>query len=279
MSPARPSFEIEGLDVPAYLERIGYAGPLDPTPGVLRELHLAHATTVPFENLDIQLGRPIRLDLESLQAKLVGARRGGYCFEQNLLFAAVLETLGFDVTRLTARVRMGSSEVHPHTHMLLRVETGEGGPQLADVGFGGDGLLVPLPIEPGPDQTEFGVTHRVHQEDQDTRVLQVLRAEGWFDLYAFTLEPQHFVDYVMANHFTSTWPRSGFVTNLFVQGLGTEGTVTLRGRELTEDRGGQRITTSIEDDEELLRVLDRRFGLRFPPGTRFRAIERAAAPA
>ena len=278
MNPPRPAFDVDGLDLPAYLERIGYAGPQEPTLETLRGLHLAHATTVPFENLDVQLGRPILLDLESLQAKLVRARRGGYCYEQNLLFAAVLQTLGFDVTRLAARVRLGATEVRPRTHMILRVDLAEGG-FLADVGFGADGLLAPLPIDPGPDRTEFGSTRRIVFEDDDTRVLQFRRPDGWLDLYAFTLEPQHFADYVMANHFTSTWPRSGFVTTLVAQRLGTEVTWSLRGRELTEERRTERTTTPIEDDGDLLRVLEQRFGLSFAPGTRFPALDRLAEPA
>src|ERR1700756_4948956 len=93
------------MDLKAYSARIGYTGAFAPTAETLAELHLAHATHIPFENADILLGRPIRLDQESLQAKLVAQRRGGYCFEQNLLFAAALEELGFRVTRLAARVR------------------------------------------------------------------------------------------------------------------------------------------------------------------------------
>ncbi|MHC5544329.1 arylamine N-acetyltransferase family protein, partial [Singulisphaera rosea] len=116
MDPSPP------LDLESYLARIGYAGDLAPTLGVFEDLHLAHVSHIPFENLDILLGRPICLDLESLQAKLVRGKRGGYCFEHNLLFAAVLETLGFPVTRLAARVRYGTLQLLPRTHMLLRVE-------------------------------------------------------------------------------------------------------------------------------------------------------------
>src|SRR5262249_40888697 len=125
------------LDLDAYRQRIGYTGELAPTRAVLEALHLAHATHVPFENLDIQLGRPIRIDLESLQSKLVCGRRGGYCFELNTLFAAVLERTGFRVTRLAARVRLSATRLLPRTHMLLRVEAG-GAAYLADVGFGGE---------------------------------------------------------------------------------------------------------------------------------------------
>src|SRR5262245_53404654 len=136
------------LDLDADRHRIGYTGPLTPTRETLAGLHLAHATHIPFENLDILLGRPIRLDLEALQAKLVRGRRGGYCFEQNTLFAAALERVGFPVTRLAARVRLGATGVRPRTHMLLKVDL-EGASFLADVGFGGEGLLQPLPFVPG----------------------------------------------------------------------------------------------------------------------------------
>src|SRR5438552_5613549 len=129
-----------GFALDAYLARIGYTGPREPTPAVLEAVHLAHATHIPFENLDIQLGRPILLDLASLQAKLVHGRRGGYCFEQNTLFAAALEQLGFRVTRLAARVRIGATRLSPRTHMTLKVDVDEGS-WLADVGFGGAGLL------------------------------------------------------------------------------------------------------------------------------------------
>ena len=100
--------ESEHLDLPAYLRRIEYAGERKASRAVLEALHQAHVTHIPFENLDILLGRAIALDLDSLQAKLVAGRRGGYCFEQNLLFAAVLRAFGFTVTQLAARVRLGS---------------------------------------------------------------------------------------------------------------------------------------------------------------------------
>src|SRR4051812_7385068 len=110
------------LDVDAYLQRIDYAGERRPTLAVLDALHLAHATHIPFENLDVLLGKPPKLDLDSLQAKLVRGGRGGYCFEQNLLFAAALEAVGFRVTPLAARVRFGSTRVNSRTHMTLLVE-------------------------------------------------------------------------------------------------------------------------------------------------------------
>jgi N-hydroxyarylamine O-acetyltransferase len=264
------------MDIDAYLARIGYQGTLEPQLGTLAGLHFAHATSIPFENLDIQLGRPILLDVESLQAKLVRARRGGYCFEQNNLFAAALEALGFRLTRLAARVRSGrppGSEPLPRTHMLLSVDI-EGTQWLADVGFGLEGLLQPLPLDPGPPVERFGRIHRVIQEDVRTRVLQLKRSDGWAGLYAFTLEPQLLIDYELANWWTSTSPHSAFVQNVTVQRLTAEGSLMLRNRAFIESDPDGRITRTavLEDDEELLDVLRDAFGLDFPPGTRFRCL-------
>jgi len=256
------------FDLDAYCARIRYTGECAPTTAVLEELHLAHATHIPFENLDILLGKPIRLDLTRLQAKLIRGHRGGYCFEQNTLFAAALERVGFRVTRLAARVRAGATHVLPRTHMLLQVEA-EGRSWLADVGFGGDGLLKPLPFVAGPECRQYGWTYRLAKEN-DWWVLQSRGAEGWQDLYAFTLEPQYDVDFEMANHYTSTYPDSVFVKTLTVQLPTPEGRHILRGRELATIRGQEATKCIIENEDALLRVLAEVFGLNFPPDTRFR---------
>ncbi len=143
------------LDLDAYLGRTGARAPLAPSAEALADLQQAHVGAVPFENLDILLGRPIALDLESLQAKLVTARRGGYCFEQNTLFQAALETMGFEVTALAARVRVGATGIRARTHMLLRVDLPEG-PFVADVGFGADGPVRSLPLRGRTESTGSG---------------------------------------------------------------------------------------------------------------------------
>ena len=194
------------LDLDAYFRRIGYAGSRAPSRATLDALHLAHATHIPFENLDILLGRPIRLDLDSLQAKLVAGRRGGYCFEQNRLFAAALEALGFAVTPLAARVRFGATSIRPRTHMTLQVEV-DGGRVLADVGFGVYGLLLPVSLEDPGESRQFAWTYRV-ADDAGLHVLQLRDGEAWTNLYAFTLERHFPVDYEMASHYTSTHPSS-----------------------------------------------------------------------
>ena len=256
------------LDLDAYLERIGYEGPVEPTLEVLDALHLAHATTIPFENLDILLGRPIRLDLPSLQGKLVRDRRGGYCFEHNTLFAAALEAVGFGVSRLGARVRFGARRVTARTHMVLLVQDGGEG-RLADVGFGGGSILRSLPIGPGPMVEQFGWTFRL-VDDDGARVVQTRRPRGWIDLYAFTFEPQFPVDSEMANHFTSTHPSSPFTRTLTVQLCAAERSLILRGRKLIEETPTGETVSEVRDDE-LLDVLAERFTLSFPPGTRFDA--------
>ena len=255
------------IDLEPYAARLEYTGDFTPTLATLRDLHLAHATHIPFENLDILLGRPIRLDLESLTAKLIHARRGGYCFEQNALFAAVLETIGLPVKRLAARVRMGSAEVRPRSHMLLAVEA-EGETWLADVGLGGDGLLLPLLLKSREPQKHFAWQYRVVRENNQ-HVLQSLRPEGWFDLYSFTLEEQHPVDFEVSNYFTSTHPRSPFVTRLIAQQPGKDVRLILVNRQFTEQRADSVSEITLEDDDALFEILARRFGLQFPAGTRF----------
>jgi N-hydroxyarylamine O-acetyltransferase len=270
------------LDLARYFERIRFRGEARAELATLRALHLAHALAIPFENLDIQLGRPVRLDVETVFAKLVGARRGGYCFEQNTLFAAVLEQIGFKLTRLCGRVRMGrpaDAPPPPRTHMVLRVELDEG-PYLADVGFGGDELLYPIPLQAGGEQAQESWCYALAREGH-TWVLRSRQPEGWIDLYTFSEEPQFAIDYEVANHFTSTHPASRFVQTLTVQRVTPEVRYLLRNRDYEEVRANGRVRRELASAEELLEVLDRTFGLRFPPGTRFRnpAFSPATTPA
>lgn len=260
------------LDLAAYLRRIGFAGGPRPDLPTLRALHLAHATHIPFENLDIQMGLPIRLDLGSLQAKLVQRRRGGYCFEQNGLFLAVLREVGFDVIPCEARVRRGATTLLPRTHMLLLVRL-EGLRWLCDVGFGGEGLLHPLPLD-GQAHVQFLHRYRVVEETvgEPLNVLQCLQAGDWMDLYAFRAEERFPVDYEMANHYTSTHPESRFLTTLTAQLPGPEVRRILRNRAYAEIRG-EAIEGRELAPEEVIPLLREAFGLEVPEGARFRALE------
>jgi N-hydroxyarylamine O-acetyltransferase len=256
------------VDIEAYFDRIDYAGDRAPNIATLTALHRAHLAAIPFENLDIQLGRPILLDLPSLEAKLVAARRGGYCFEQNALFGAVLDELGFTVTRLAARVRLGSTVVRPRTHMALAVDL-DGTRWLADVGFGAGGILEPVPASPGETIDQGGWRFRL-AEEQAWLVLQQLVAGTWSDLYAFTLEEHYPADYELGNYYTSTHPLSLFVTTLIAQRITPGVRLELRATELAEHVPGNTTTTPVDSEDHLLEILSDRFGLDFPAGTRFR---------
>ena len=258
---------MDEFDLEAYLGRIAYHGSREASLDTLVALHEAHVGAIPFENLDILLGRPIVLELGALQAKLVAGRRGGYCFEQNALFRAALESLGFRVTPLAARVRTGPpGPVRPRTHMTLLVDV-SGEPLLADVGFGGDGPLHPVPLRAGG-LVGTGDNRCRLKREAGQWVLEGCASGDWADLYVFTLEPQFPADYEMANHFTSTHPRSPFVTNLVVQRSWRDKRVILRNRDLAVRRRGTTETSTIRDAEHLLEVLAREFGLVFPAGTR-----------
>jgi N-hydroxyarylamine O-acetyltransferase len=255
------------LDRDAYLARIDYKGSLAPTLETLRALQFAHISAIPFENLDIVLGRSISLDLAHIQAKLVTAKRGGYCFEQNALFAAVLESLGFDVIRLAARVRFGAKEIRPRSHMLLEVRF-VAEPWLSDVGFGCAGPLYPIPMLDGAQDHQGAWTFRIRTEG-DELVLESKESDGWLDLYSFTRERQYPVDYEASNYWTSTHPSSPFVQGLVVQKGTLSSRLILRHRELTELKPPDKTTALIEGDEALLKLLANRFGLNFPRETRF----------
>jgi N-hydroxyarylamine O-acetyltransferase len=259
------------LDLEAYLDRIGRPQAGAATLATLAELQQAHCAAIPFENLDILLGRPIGLELAQLQAKLVSGGRGGYCFEQNTLFEAALRALGFGVTPLAARVRAGSTGLRPRTHMLLLVDLLEG-TYLADVGFGGNGPLRPVPLEDGAVVRCGAFSHRLRGEDQ-VWVLQEAGRDGWSDLYAFTLEPQFPVDFEMANHFTSTHPRSAFVLNLTVQRSWPERRAVLRNRDFVVATPEGETMSTVRDPDHLLEILAGEFSLSFPAGTRFRRPE------
>lgn len=259
---------MEPLDLSPYLDRIGWSGGAPAANlGTLVELQLRHVAGIPFENLDVQMGIPIRLDLASLQRKLVLRKRGGYCFEKNSLLAAVLVRLGFPVALREGRVRRGGSlPWMPRTHLALQVDLEEGS-FLVDGGFGCDGPLGPVPLS-GTGVTHHGERNRVVDEG-GLQVLQVLRGEEWLDLYALEPRPVHPVDLEMANHYTSTYPESRFVQTLTAQLRTPGGRWNLRNLDLTvQDARGERVESIPEP--ELLRVLRDVFGLEVPEGTRFR---------
>lgn len=224
------TWDSESLDLEAYLGRIGHRGPRKVTAGTLRALVRAHTESLSFENVDVVLGRGISLETADLERKLVRAGRGGYCFEHNLLFAAALERLGFPVTRYLGRVRRGSDLVRYRAHATLVVEA-DGRRWLADVGFGDEGPLAPLPLAEGTGAEVGGWRWRVVPDD-DQWVVQSLHRDGWFDLYAFR-EERHFpVDFEVSNYYTAHSPRSTFTGRLIAMRGGADIRYLLRGRDL-----------------------------------------------
>ncbi|MFH8349003.1 arylamine N-acetyltransferase [Streptomyces sp. NPDC018045] len=249
------------LDLDAYLARTGYAGERVPTVAALRELHARHAATFAFENLEIVLGRPVPLDLKSLQEKMVGRRRGGYCYEQNLLYAAALDRFGFRLSGLGARIRMGETKIRPVTHALLKVEL-DGEEWITDVGFGGEALLEPVPLRDGVEVRQGGWTFGLVREGEDgTWVLRSRHEDGWFDLYAFGPEARHPADYGVFNYYISTHPRSPFTGRMVIQQPGPDLRRTLIGTELTLTRPDWSRVVRQVPPEEIPAVLEADFGL------------------
>jgi len=258
-------------DLDAYFERIGYSGPREPTLGVLNAIALAHTSAIPFENLDVLLGRPIALDPASLVDKLVRRRRGGYCFEQNGLLLLVLEALGFQAVPISARVRWQRPNdfTPPRTHLFVRVEL-DGESWLADVGIGGLSLTSAIRLNTDAPQATPHETRRIVRKG-GLCFHQVRFGEEWADINEFTLEEMPHIDRELANWYTSAHPDSHFRNRLVAALAAPEGRrYALLNNELTIRHGdGSSDVRVITSAEELLSVLDRQFGLRMPPGTRF----------
>jgi N-hydroxyarylamine O-acetyltransferase len=255
------------FDLDAYFKRIGFAGSPRADLATLTALQGLHVTTMPFENLNPLMGLPVDLDPASLQAKLVGQRRGGYCFEQNAVFRDALAAVGFSVTNLAARVRWMAPPDAPmgaRAHMLLRVDLDDG-PWLVDVGFGGHIIGAPIRMVTDEEQTAMGATLRLVDNGVLGLRLETLLPDGWQALYIFRLEPVFHADYVQANWSTATHPESIFVNGLMAERLTPEARYSLFNRKFTtrwaDGRTEQRALTGADD---LAQVLDQAFNLTPP---------------
>lgn len=248
------------MDSQAYLDRIGYRGPLSPTAETLRALQVAHLQTVPFENLSIHAGQPIVLGHEPLFDKVVVRKRGGFCYELNGLFAALLRALGFQVAMLSAAVARADGTFGPDfDHMALLVDLEER--WLADVGFG-DSFRDPLRLDERGEQPE-GV--RAFRIDEDGDHLLLLRRDGagepWQPQYRFTLQPHEYPDYAGMCHYHQTSPESHFTQRTVCSLATPDGRVTLSGMRLITTRGGERQERVLESEEEHGAVLREIFGV------------------
>ncbi len=180
------------MDIDAYLHRIRYSGVRTPTADTLHALHRAHMLSVPFENLDIHLGRPIVLDEEKLFEKIVRQRRGGFCYELNGLFAALLRDLEFQVTMLSARVHQGGTIGREFDHMTLLVQCEER--WLADVGFG-DSFIEPLRLDDPGTQIQNGIGYRIERQGDIWMMMQQRPTEEWAITYQFEIQPRRLQDF------------------------------------------------------------------------------------
>lgn len=254
---------LDYVDLDAYLRRIGYDGSREPTLQVLHDVVHAHVMTIPFENLDVLLGRPICLDAASLQKKLVQERRGGYCFEQNGLLLLVLEAMGFEVSPLSARVKIGypRGELTPRTHLVVRIEL-EGQSWLADVGVGGLSPTAALKLELDVHQATPHEPRRIVR-DGDLYYHQALLGDGWEDVYQLTLEQMPLIDREVANWYTSTNPQSRFKNILMAARAAADGErLTILNDEFSiRDASGKATKKPIRSQTEMLDLLAEHFGV------------------
>lgn len=256
------SLDGSALDLDAYFVRIGYRGSRAPTLETLRALHFAHATTIPFENLDVLAGKTPLLDLAPVVRKLVDEQRGGYCFELNMLFSSVLKTLGFRVTDLIGRVRWKSPAdiVSARSHRVVHVDLPEG-PFIADIAFGGLTMTGPLKFEVDIEQPTPHETYRILRRGQDFE-LQAKLGEDWVSIYSFSLEPQAPVDYEVSNWFTATHPNSIFVQHLIVARPAVDRRHALLNTGLTiRHKDGRVETRQLASVDEIAVALRDHFGI------------------
>lgn len=254
------------MDVETYRNRIRYQHSHEPgvdlsSIDLLSSLHHAHLYTVPFENLDIHLGRKIICDEARILRKIVDERRGGFCYELNGAFAALLRELGFRVTLLSARVAREDGSFGPDfDHLTLRVDLEES--WLADVGFG-DSFLEPLRLQPGIEQEQRGRVYRLDLRDRDF-VLELKTGGKWKPEYAFTLQPHKLSDFAGMCHYHQTSPESHFTRQRICTLATPNGRITLSDHKLIETRGDTRQESLLSGDQEWRAKLKELFSVVLP---------------
>lgn len=250
---------IRAVDVPAYLRRIDYRGPLAPSVEALRQLHLAHLLFVPFENLSIHWREPIVLDDAALFEKIVRQQRGGFCYELNGLFTALLRSLGFNVRMLSAEVANDHGEFGPpFDHMTLMVTLGER--WLADVGFG-DSFREPLRLHERAPQIQGEDAFRI--EEAGAHLVMSRRPENgeWQPQYRFNLEPHDYADYAEMCRFHQTSPQSHFTQKRICSRATIDGRVSLSELRLITTRGREREELELSSEPQYADVLREKFGI------------------
>jgi len=258
------------IDVDSYFRRIGYTGSRAPTLETLQKIVFAHATAIPFENLDVLLSGVVSLNHSAVDKKILRDGRGGYCFEQNTLMMRALGALGFTVLPISSRVRVDrppSAWACPRTHVLNLV-TIEGVRWLADVGVGGLSASSVIRLDVTEEQSTPHEPRRVVLEGS-VYLIQAKQGKDWKPVCDFTLEVMSAVDREVANWFTSTHPDSHFKNRLVVSRMLPHGRVNLLNHDLSFRNCQGEITSrlTISTREQLLQVLRDHFNLHFPAGT------------
>lgn len=263
------------INIAAYLQRIGYDGPANTRPNLetLKRIQLNHACTIPFENLDVLLCKPISLDPQSIERKLVNTKRGGYCFEQNGFMIHVLQTLGYQVEPISARVRFASPRdfTPPRTHLFAKV-TLDHIPWLVDVGVGGLTPTAPFRMDTHePQHTPHDTRRVVRDEQRAVWFHQVKLGDDWNDVCEFTGEHMPMIDRQVANWWTSTHPESKFRQSIMAAIASPDGSRhTLATRQYTHRRDGEVLESiNIESSQQLMSILKERFGIELPMDTLF----------
>jgi N-hydroxyarylamine O-acetyltransferase len=249
------------MNIETYLKRINYSGSLEPTAQTLRALQVAHLRTVPFENLSIHSGEPIVLQDDALFTKIVERRRGGFCYECNGLFAALLRALGFDVQMLAAGVAKSQSGFGPpFDHMTLMVTLDER--WLVDVGFG-DSFIEPLLLDSREEQVQGSRAFRIVEDDDHLIMMRRNPNADWEPQYRFTLQPYTFPDYEETCHFHQTSPDSHFTKGRICSLATEDGRISLSEMRLITTTGPQllRDERTLKDQEEYDRILRDQFGI------------------
>jgi len=270
----------EKVNLKAYFERIGFAGSTAPTLATLDLLQALHPAAIPFENLNPLLGEPVPLDQPSLERKLLLERRGGYCFEHNLLFMRMLADLDFTVRPLLARVLWSNPDAAsgPPTHLLLLVEI-NGQNHIADVGFGGLTLTTPLRLKADVEQDTPHETFRLIGGDP-AWTLEVRIGEDWRPVHMFTLDPVSEADIAPINHRVATDPASPFTRELRVALAPSGKRLKLHNTDFTiQPVDGAAQSRSLTSIEELRAVLTGDFGLQLPSHERLEAVLAVLLPA
>jgi N-hydroxyarylamine O-acetyltransferase len=247
------------FDAHAYLDRIDYHGSTAPNTDTLRAIHRAHLLAVPFENLDIALGRKIVLDEEGLLRKIVERRRGGFCYELNGAFAALQRSLGFQVTLLSARVARDEGGEGPEfDHLCLRVDLEE--PWLADVGFG-ESFLEPLRIQTNVEQSDPAGIFRIAPHGDRLHLEKMELDSGWKRQYSFTLRSRSLQEFAGMCHYHQTSPESHFTGKTICTRATVDGRITLAEMKLIITNNGRRAETVLTTEQERTHALREHFGI------------------